>query len=153
MKSSRHDLESLALVLFLAFGVACSESSGEALRPGPQGNEAGQLSSSSGGDNAESLESTSDSWKEVERLISEDKFEAASGQVAEIREAARQSGDEENWTRAIVKEVQLRTALHGYETAVRFLRSEPWPETPLYRAILELFYAKGLVSYINAYSW
>ncbi|TNF83728.1 MAG: hypothetical protein EP299_00935 [Acidobacteria bacterium] len=94
-----------------------------------------------------------DRWKEVDRLISEDKFEAASELAAEIREASRQSGDEENWTRAIIKEVQLRTALHGYETAVRFLRSEPWPETPLYRAILELFYAQSLVSYIQIYSW
>ncbi|MEE9561646.1 MAG: hypothetical protein V3W50_01100, partial [Thermoanaerobaculia bacterium] len=153
MKGSHRRLEALAVALALAFGMACSESSGDALIARPQGLEAGEISFSADGDDTESPETMSDKWKEVDRLISEDKFEAASGLAAQIREAARQSGDDENWTRALIKEVQLRTALHGYETAVRFLRSEPWPETPVYGAILELFYAQALVSYIQIYSW
>lgn len=93
------------------------------------------------------------SWKEVDRLTGEQKLEEASALVSKILASARLSGDEENWTRALVREVQLRTALHGYETAVRFLRSEPWPKSLLSRVTLQLFYAQGLVMYERAYSW
>ncbi|MCP4660953.1 MAG: hypothetical protein GY856_36595, partial [bacterium] len=92
-------------------------------------------------------------WPEVDRLISEQKFEAAARVVGELRAAARRAGDEAESTRALVKEVQLRTALHGYETAVRFLREEPRPAGPRHRAVLELFYAQTLMSYFHAYSW
>src|SRR5688572_17461905 len=67
-------------------------------------------------------------WKEVDRLVGEQKFEAASAVVGRIRAKAMADGNEADWTRALVREVQLRTALHGYETAVRFLREEPWPK-------------------------
>src|SRR4051794_36929566 len=63
----------------------------------------------------------SSDWKRVDKLVGEQKLEAASAEVAKIREAARASGNEEELTRALIKEVQLRIALHGYETAVRFL--------------------------------
>jgi uncharacterized protein YfaS (alpha-2-macroglobulin family) len=43
--------------------------------------------------------------------------------------------------------------LHGYETAVRFLREEPWPKGLLSRTALELYYAQALVTYFHAYSW
>ncbi len=92
-------------------------------------------------------------WTEVERLISEQKFEAAAEQTGKLRQAARGAGDEEGWTRALIKEVQLRTGLHGIETAVRFLRDEEWPEGPLYHAVLDLFYARSLVNYVRMYSW
>ena len=49
--------------------------------------------------------------------------------------------------------VQLRTGLHGYETAVRFLKEQPWPGANLDRAVLNLFYARSLVTYYQAYSW
>ena len=57
------------------------------------------------------------------------------------------------WTRALVRETQLRMGLHGYETAVRFLRDEPWPKGLLSRTALELYYAQALVTYFHAYSW
>ena len=47
----------------------------------------------------------------------------------------------------------MRTGLHGYETAVRFLKDEPWPPDLLSRAALELFYAQSLVNYARMYSW
>ena len=59
----------------------------------------------------------------------------------------------EYWTRTLVKETQLRMALHGYETAVRFLKDEQWPTEPLWQATLNLFYAHALTSYIDIYSW
>ncbi|MFH1844039.1 MAG: MG2 domain-containing protein, partial [bacterium] len=92
-------------------------------------------------------------WQAVEVLIADQKLESASDMVAYIRETARKNGHEEPWTRALVEETRLRTALHGYETAVRFLREEPWPEDPLWRAVLELYYAESLVTYFQRYSY
>ena len=37
-------------------------------------------------------------WNDVDRLISEQKFEAASEAVAAIRERAREAGDGSEWT-------------------------------------------------------
>ncbi len=92
-------------------------------------------------------------WKEVERLVSEQKLEEASQRVAKIREGARLAGDEANEAKALVREVQLRTALHGYETSVRFLKDQPWPKGLLPRTALRLFYAQSLVNYGHAYSY
>ncbi len=92
-------------------------------------------------------------WSDVDRLISEQKFEAASTAAEAIRVRAREEGDASEWTRALVEETKLRMALHGYETAVRFLRTEPWPEDAVSRAVLELYYASSLATYARAYSW
>jgi uncharacterized protein YfaS (alpha-2-macroglobulin family) len=92
-------------------------------------------------------------WQEIERLISEQKYEAAVQAVAAVRAAAQAAGDEADWTRALVKETQLRIGLHGYETAVRFLKDSPWPKGALPHATLDLFCAQALVIYADAYSW
>src|SRR5664279_5136043 len=92
-------------------------------------------------------------WKEVERLVSEQKLEEASRRVAKIREEARAAGDEANEAKALIREVQLRTALHGYETSVRFLKDQPWPQGLIPRTTLRLFYAQSLMTYVQAYSW
>ena len=93
------------------------------------------------------------SWAEVDGLIGEQKFQAALELVTGIRERAQQAGNEAEWTRALARETQLQTGLHGYETSVRHLRQTPWPERPLYRAVLDLYYAHSLVDYLNAYGW
>jgi alpha-2-macroglobulin len=92
-------------------------------------------------------------WKEVDRLASEQKFEEAAAAAGTIREAARAAGDEANEAKALVREVQLRTALHGYETSVRFLKDQPWPQGLLPRTTLRLFFAQSLETYAQAYSW
>ena len=92
-------------------------------------------------------------WTEVERLISVQRFEEASQTAEKIRQAAQKVGNMEEWARALFKEVQLRTGLHGYETAVRYLKEQPWPEGLLNRAALNLFYARSLVNYFRGYSW
>ncbi len=94
-----------------------------------------------------------DAWKLVDTLKNDQKYEAASMAVAEIRTKAMKAGDEEPWTRALIEEVQLRTALHGYETAVRFLKDEPWPADPLWRGVLDLYYAQTLVTYFQQYGY
>ncbi len=47
------------------------------------------------------------------------------------------AADADEWTRALVEEVKLRTALHGYETSVRFLRDQEWPQDAVSRAVLD----------------
>ena len=93
------------------------------------------------------------SWKEVDRLVSEQKFEEASRAVDQLLQSARAREDSADWTKALIRSVQLRTGLHGYETAVRFLKDEPWPSDLLSRAALQLFYAQSLVNYAQMYSW
>ncbi len=92
-------------------------------------------------------------WEEIERLISEDKMQQAAERAGELRADARELGDEGSWTRALIREVQLKSALHSYETAVRFLRDEPWPSSPRHRLVLHLFYGQSLVRYLQSYSW
>jgi uncharacterized protein YfaS (alpha-2-macroglobulin family) len=92
-------------------------------------------------------------WKEVDQLVSEQKYEAALKEVEAIRAAAQTAGNQDELTRALIKEVQLRVGLHGYETAVRFLKEQEWPSGELNRAALNLFYARTLVTYYQAYSW
>ncbi|WAM29385.1 alpha-2-macroglobulin family protein [Myxococcus sp. NMCA1] len=93
------------------------------------------------------------SWKAIEGMVEAQKLEAAA-QGAEARLAqAKSKGDEAEWTRALVRTVQLRTEMHGYETAVRFLREQPWPKGTLPRATLNLYYANALVTYAQVYGW
>jgi hypothetical protein len=92
-------------------------------------------------------------WKTIDRLVAEQKFEEAARATAARLAAARKGGDEAEWTRALIREAQLRTGLHGWETAVRFLKEEPWPKGVLSRVTLELYYARSLDLYAHAYSW
>lgn len=92
-------------------------------------------------------------WKEVDRLVDEQKLEEAAKSAEAILAAAKSAKDEPEWTKALVKVSQLRIGLHGYETAVRRLREEPWPAGALHRAQLSLLYGHSLVTYQRAYSW
>jgi len=93
------------------------------------------------------------SWTNVDRLVSEQKLAEASEGIEKILNAARQRGDEPEWTKALIRWVGLRTALHGPETAVRFLMEQPWPKGALQRTVLELYYAHALVNYAQSYGW
>ncbi len=95
----------------------------------------------------------SQDWSRVSSLIEEQKFEEARGLCSTIRAAAQKSGNTEEWTEALIKEVQLQIALHGHETAVRLLRSEAWPQDTLSQVALELYYAHSLMNYLQSYSW
>ncbi len=88
-------------------------------------------------------------WKEFDRLVEEQKFEEATRWV-EAR-LARVRKDPEEATRCLVRLTQVRMALHGYETAVRFLRETAWPDDALARAVLDLFYADALRIYTHGW--
>ncbi|MEM8961507.1 MAG: alpha-2-macroglobulin family protein [Acidobacteriota bacterium] len=92
-------------------------------------------------------------WKEIDRLIDESKMQAAADRVGVLLEEAKEAGAEITWTHALVRRIQLETALGGFETAVRTLRTEPWPEDPRGQAVLELLYGQTLLHYLRSYSW
>ncbi len=92
-------------------------------------------------------------WKEVDQLLSEQKVQAAlDATLARLKTASGKS-DEAEWARALIRATQLQLGLHGYETAVRFLREQPWPKGVLQRAALDLYYAHALVTYGRVYGW
>ena len=93
------------------------------------------------------------SWADVDRLVKEQKYEEAAKSAESLLATSKAKGDEKDWTKALVTVTQLRIGLHGYETAVRRLREEPWPAGPLHRAQLSLLYGHSLVTYQRAYSW
>ncbi len=92
-------------------------------------------------------------WEEIDELIEQQRFQAAAEKVEKLLEASIEQGDESDWTRSLIRLVQLQTALHGFETAVQTLQDRAWPTDELDRTVLQLFYAQGLVNYLNVYSW
>ncbi len=77
-------------------------------------------------------------WKPYEKAIAEQKYEKAY-EIAEAHlKSARSLEDSEEWVRALIRCVQTRIGLHGYETAVRFLKEQPWPEDLLAQITLHL---------------
>ncbi len=92
-------------------------------------------------------------WQQITLLIDQDKYQEAVDLLDKRVAAARAAGDDAEWSKALIKNVALRIALHGYETSVRFLKDQPWPDDPIAHATLELYYAHALVTYYQAYSW
>ncbi len=147
----------LVVAALFASGAACGQVGRGGLPPGAEGAADPAEATNPGEGNEQTMANdpgTHDPrWKDADRLISEGKFEAAAEIAGEILAAAREAGHSAEETRALIKLVQLRTGLHGYETTVRFLREEPWPETPLSQTALSLFYARTLATYLQSYSW
>ncbi len=98
-------------------------------------------------------QSSNANWVEADLAVSQQRFNEALQIVDKILAEARTKGDVQNWTKALVRGVQLRMGLHGYETAVRFLREQSWPEDRMNRAVLGLYYAQALQTYYLGYSW
>lgn len=92
-------------------------------------------------------------WKDVEQLRVDQQFRAALEVAESLRRQAEASGDAAAWTRGLIIETQLNVGLQSYETAILNLRRSPWPEEPRYRAVLQLFYARSLVQYLQRNSW
>ncbi|MBP1623893.1 MAG: hypothetical protein H6Q07_1913, partial [Acidobacteria bacterium] len=92
-------------------------------------------------------------WQQYDQLVKEQKYEAASSLVEEMLAKARSGKNSAEWTRCLIRYTQLRMALHGYETSVRFLKDQPWPEDLMGSSILNLYYAHALANYARSYSW
>jgi uncharacterized protein YfaS (alpha-2-macroglobulin family) len=92
-------------------------------------------------------------WTEVDRLTNEQKYQAALDKTAEILQASRRTHSSSVTTEALIRSTQLQLGLHGYETAVRFLKSETWPQGDSDTVLLNLYYAHALMFYEQMYGW
>lgn len=90
-------------------------------------------------------------WKRLDQLIDGEKFAAAAQLAHDLGTQAMAAGDEPGWARALIREVQLRVALEGYEAAVKRLIEAERPQSPEWRAALALARANALMRYLNAY--
>jgi len=135
----------ILVALFLSIGFAASMKCGPFLEGRDQGTPAAKPVDWSG--------NYAEGWKGFEAMTKEQKYEAASALVEKMLTAAQAAKNSTEWTRCLIRYTQLRMALHGYETAVRFLKEQPWPEDWAGASVLNLFYAQSLVTYARNYSW
>lgn len=92
-------------------------------------------------------------WDNVNKLISQQKYEAAYKELEDILQKLREKNDYEGITHTLMKMVSLRMSLHGYEAAVNFLKKEIWPDGLYSQMVLNLYYGYTLTNYYNSYSW
>ena len=92
-------------------------------------------------------------WGKVKKLMNEQKYEAAYKELEGLLKKFREQKDFERITHTLMKMVQLRMSLHGYETAVKFLKGQEWPDGLYSQMVLNLYYAYSLINYYNSYSW
>jgi hypothetical protein len=98
-------------------------------------------------------EKMSETWNEIDRLVEDRKYREALERARIVLDSVRNTAGQGEWVRALIRVAELETGLHGYETAVRTLREEPWPDSPIGRTVVELYYAQGLTTFRQAYSW
>lgn len=92
-------------------------------------------------------------WDGVEKNISEQKYQAAQDGSRVLLKEARRKKDDRFTAEALIKIAQLEVGLHGYESAVKFLREEPWPKESSSEALLNLYSAASLMRYQQAYGY
>ncbi len=92
-------------------------------------------------------------FKEVDRLADEQKLQAALDKLIEVSKTSSVQADDYLRAEVLIRAAKLRIGLHGYETAVRELKSEAWPKRPEGRVLVDLYYAHALMSYYQMYSW
>ena len=92
-------------------------------------------------------------FAEVDRLINEQKFGEALEATKKILGEARAKNDSTLIAETLIRATQLQLGLHGYETAVRFLKEEKWPSGAQERVLLHLYYGQALSTYHQSYSY
>jgi len=102
---------------------------------------------------SETSQAADSTWKSVEALVEQQKFQAALDQTLQIHKKALSAQNERLQAEALIRATQLQIGLHGYETAVRFLQEQKWPQDPTARILLLLFYNHALMTYADVYSW
>jgi uncharacterized protein YfaS (alpha-2-macroglobulin family) len=83
----------------------------------------------------------------LQRLLADGKLEQAFHQAEASRKTAEAQGDDASLARALVQAGQLRVWREGYESAIRFLKETPWPQSPAQYAVVGMFYAEVLLKY------
>lgn len=93
------------------------------------------------------------SWKQIDQLADEQKYQASVDLIQKRLDADQKSGDDVDQAKALIKLTQLRMALGGYETAVKELKARPWPKGLIGNSAVQLYYAQALWQYAQWYSW
>jgi alpha-2-macroglobulin len=140
MIKNRYNLAFL-LLLFLALGF------GFAASIGPSAKAPAKV------ENVEWSGDFAQGWKQFDQLTGEQKNEAAASLVEKMLAAARDKKDNAELTRCLIRYTQVRISLHGYETSVRFLKDQPWPDDVTGSSVLNLYYAQSLATYARRYSY
>ncbi|MBK8014981.1 MAG: hypothetical protein IPK13_26990 [Deltaproteobacteria bacterium] len=92
-------------------------------------------------------------WEQITKLTGDMKYREALAATQARLELAKSNNDEADWLRALLTATQLQVGLGGFETAVNELRDQPWPQDPVYRSTVLLFYAQSLSAYLQGYLW
>ncbi len=90
---------------------------------------------------------------DIEKLISEQKYQEASKELQPLISEVRTKNKEFEYARLLTKDLLLKLALHGYESALSEFRSQKWPKDPIAYSMMSIVYAKVLTIYNEAYSW
>ncbi len=145
---------SIPSTLLLAGALACAALSCQQLQADPPPAKPGNTAKPSGASpKVGATMNPSAAWKEIDRLLGEQKLQEAADRLAPLVASARAAGDEATWAKALVRQSQVRTALGGLETAVEEMKAEAWPAGATARAAVELYYAHALLEYLSGYDW
>lgn len=90
-------------------------------------------------------------FDQVERLTGEQKYQEALTQLEDTIKANKATGLEQ--ARLLVKRTQLQLGLHGYETALKSLRTTAWPVGSEAQALLQIYYVHALRQYVGQYAY
>ena len=93
------------------------------------------------------------SWKAIDELVSQQKYEAAATAAEKRLAAARKGADDAELAKVLIALTQYRIALGGAETAVKKLKAEAWPKAEVGRTAVELFYVATLTNYLETYGY
>ncbi|MBT4793391.1 MAG: hypothetical protein HON90_17600, partial [Halobacteriovoraceae bacterium] len=92
-------------------------------------------------------------WKEVYKLIDEQKLQKALNKVQAKLNSFQSKQDVKNWTVALIVKQNLLNGLHSVEKSVNEFKKEKWPKNLSSQVLLNLYYAQTLRNYYNYYSW
>jgi len=94
-------------------------------------------------------------WKEIDKLVEEQKFQAALDRIAELERNAAQSGDAVEQVRILVRKVSYETAWNRWQDALNHLLASEssWPTDIVSQTTLGLYLASTIQGYRAFYGW
>ena len=90
---------------------------------------------------------------EIDKLTKGHEYQQALKRTEAYIKASKLNKNDIEYARGLIQKVQLQLGLHGYETAVRDLKSAALPKDPMAKSLVELYYAYALMRYYQSYSW
>ena len=146
----RSSIASTILAGALLFGASSCQ---RMLEDSPSGDLNGAKALHRAESGATTSRSTIEAWREIDRLLDEQKLQEAADRLASLIANLAAAGDDANWAKALVRQSQVSTALGGLETSVEAMKAQPWPKGSTSRAAVELYYAHALLEYLSGYDW